>query len=160
MSRVALVLSQIVRAGMTAVIQALIILVVSLGLGVRVSAGVAGWVGVLAASALVATAFAGISHGIALIVRQEASMIGVANFVGLPLLFLSSTLLASGLIPAWMQWAARFNPVNWGVVAAREAVLPGTDWARIGVYLLLLGGLSAATAAFATRSFRAYQRTL
>jgi ABC-2 type transport system permease protein len=159
-SRAALVLSQIVRAGVTAVIQALIILVVALALGVRVSAGPGGWLVVLAASALVATAFAGISHGIALIVRQEASMIGVANFVGLPLLFLSSTLLAASLIPGWMRWGAKFNPVNWGVIAAREAVLPGTDWNQIAFYLLILLALSAVTAAFATWSFRVYQRTL
>jgi len=87
-------------------------------------------------------------------------MIGVANFVGLPLLFLSSTLLAQNLIPNWMKWAARFNPVNWGVNAAREAVLPGTDWVAIGWRLALLAGLTAVTAAFATWAFRAYQRTL
>ncbi len=159
-SRIALVLSQVVRSAITAVIQALVILVVALGLGVRVAAGAPGWLAVLGAAALVAAVFAGISHGIALIVRREESMIGIANFVGLPLLFLSSVLLARNLIPGWMRWGARFNPVDWGVRAAREAVLPGTSWATIGVYLALLLGLAAVTASFATWSFRAYQRTL
>jgi hypothetical protein len=59
-----------------------------------------------------------------------------------------------------MQTAAKFNPVDWGVRAAREVVLPGTDWAAVGGYLLLLFGLSVVTAAWATRTFRAYQRTL
>src|SRR5881398_3969164 len=42
-SRLAIVLSQIVRSALTAAIQAVIILVVSLALGVRVHTGVLGW---------------------------------------------------------------------------------------------------------------------
>ena len=87
-------------------------------------------------------------------------MIAVANFIGLPLLFLSSTLLATKQMPHWMQVATRFNPLNWGVIAAREPVLPGTDWASIGVHLGYLAALTVATTAFATWTFRAYQRTL
>ena len=105
-------------------------------------------------------AFAGLSQGIALLVRKEATMIAIANFIGLPLFFLSSTLISIRQIPHWMQTAAKFNPVNWGVIAAREVVLPGTDWNSVGLHLALLFALSVATAAFATWTFRAYQRTI
>jgi len=54
----------------------------------------------------------------------------------------------------------KFNPVNWGVVAAREVVLPGVDWGSVGLHLALLCGLTVATAAFATWTFRVYQRQL
>src|SRR5262252_5333934 len=80
-SRLAIVLSQVVRAGITAVLQALLLLVIGLGLGVRVHGGAAGWFVVFAASALLAMAFAGLSHGIALLVRREATMIATANFI-------------------------------------------------------------------------------
>jgi ABC-2 type transport system permease protein len=50
--------------------------------------------------------------------------------------------------------------VNWGVISAREVVLRGTDWAAVWLHLGLLFGLSVATAAFATSTFRAYQRTI
>ncbi|HEY7397131.1 MAG TPA: hypothetical protein VH538_02425, partial [Gaiellaceae bacterium] len=60
----------------------------------------------------------------------------------------------------WMQSAASFNPVDWGVRAAREVVLPNTDWASVGWHLLLLLGLTAVTAGWATSTFRAYQRSL
>ena len=50
-------------------------------------------------------------------------MIAVANFIGLPLLFLSSTMIARSQMPGWMQTVAKFNPVDWGVKAAREVVL-------------------------------------
>jgi ABC-2 type transport system permease protein len=159
-SRLSLVLSQIVRAALTAAIQALVILLVALALGVRVHEGAIGWVVVIVAAMLVTMPFAGISQGIALLTRREATMIAVANFIGLPLLFLSSTLLATSQMPRWMQVTTRFNPLNWGVVAARQAVLPGTDWTSIGLHMLYLAALTVVTTAFATWTFRAYQRTL
>jgi ABC-2 type transport system permease protein len=159
-SRLSLVLSQIVRAALTSAIQALVILLIALALGVHVHQGAIGWLVVLVAAMAVTMPFAAISQGIALLTRREATMIAVANFIGLPLLFLSSTLLATKQMPHWMQVATRFNPLNWGVVAAREAVLPGTDWSSIGLHLLYLAALTVVTTAFATWTFRAYQRTL
>jgi ABC-2 type transport system permease protein len=159
-SRFAVVLSQIVRSALTAAIQAVVILVVAVALGVRVHTGVAGWVVIILAAILVNSAFAGISQAIALLTRREATMIAIANFIGLPLLFLSTTMIARAQMPDWMQTAAKFNPVDWGVKAAREVVLPGTDWAEVAWYLMLLFALSAVTAAAATWTFRAYQRSL
>ena len=159
-SRLALVLSQVVRSAITAGLQALIILIVSLALGVHVHTTVLGWLVVIIAAMLVNSAFAGISQAIALATRREATMIAIANFIGLPLLFLSSTLLAEAQMPHWMRVLARFNPVNWGVEAARSVVLPGTDWGSVGWHLLYLAVLSAVTAGLATWTFRAYQRSL
>ena len=159
-SRLSIVLSQVVRAGLTAMVQALIILLVGLGLGVRVHGGAAGWVVVLVIGALVAMVFAGISHGIALLVRREATMIAAANFVGLPLMFLSSILVTRRVMPNWMQEVSRFNPVNWGVDAARNAFVADDHWGSVGVHLLLLLGMVVVTAGFATWTFRSYQRTL
>jgi ABC-2 type transport system permease protein len=159
-SRFSIVLSQIVRSALIAAIQALVILVVALALGVRVHTGALGWLVIVVAGVLVNSAFAGVSQAIALLTRREATMIAVANFIGLPLLFLSTTMIARAQMPGWMQSAARFNPVDWGVKAAREVVLPGTSWGTVCVYLALLLALSAVTAAWATSTFRAYQRSL
>jgi ABC-2 type transport system permease protein len=159
-SRVSLVVSQIVRSALTALIQGIVILLVSLALGVRVHAGVLGWVVVLLAAMLMNSAFAGISQGLALLTRKEATMIAIANFIGLPLFFLSSTLISFRQMPHWMRELGKFNPVNWGVVAAREVVLPGADWGSVGLHLALLAALTVATAGFATWTFRVYQRQL
>jgi ABC-2 type transport system permease protein len=159
-SRFAIILSQVVRAGLIAMFQALLLLLLGLALGVRVHGGVLGWVVVFAASALLAMAFAGFSHGIALLVRKEASMIAAANFVGLPLMFLSAILIPQRQMPHWIEELSRFNPVNWGVHAARNAVVVGGEWGPTGVYLLLLLAATAATSLFATWCFRAYQRSI
>jgi ABC-2 type transport system permease protein len=141
-SRLAIVLSQIVRSALTAAIQALVILLVSLALGVRIHTGILGWLVIILTAILVNSAFAGISQAIALLTRREATMIAKAQ------------------MPGWMQTAAKFNPVDWGVKAAREVVLPGTSWGPVGFYLMLLLLLSAITSAWATWTFRAYQRSL
>jgi ABC-2 type transport system permease protein len=159
-SRLAIVLSQVVRAGIIAVIQALLLLVIGLALGVRVHGGAPGWLVVLAASALLSMTFAGFSHGIALLVRKEASMIATANFVGLPLMFLSAILIPPRQMPHWIEVISRFNPVNWGVHAARNAVVAGGLWGASALHLLYLVVAAAATSLFATWCFRAYQRSI
>jgi ABC-2 type transport system permease protein len=159
-SRLSIVLSQVIRAGLTASIQALVILLVGLVLGVRVHAGVGGWIVVLVMGALVAMVFAGVSNAIALLVRNEATMIAAANFVGLPLVFLSATLIQKSVMPDWMSNLSRFNPVNWGVEATRDVVVVGGQWGDVGLYTLLLLALTAVTSGFATWTFRMYQRSL
>ena len=95
-------------------IQALILLLLGLALGVRVHGGVAGWFVVFAAAALLAMAFAGFSHGIALLVRKEASMIAAANFVGLPLMFISAILIPPRQMPHWIAGALALQPGELG----------------------------------------------
>jgi ABC-2 type transport system permease protein len=157
--RSAIVLSQLLRSGITSAIQGVIILVVCLGLGTS-NGGPVGWVLIVVAAMLVSAGFSGISQAVALLTRREATMIAVANFIGLPLMFFSAMLIDFDLIPPWMQWAARANPVQWAVDAAREPVLPSPDWGLVAISLLALTAFTAATAALATRTFRAYQRTL
>ena len=157
--RGAIVFGRILESSIVASLQAVLILVTGLFLGAT-NGGVTGWLVILLASFLVAAGFAGISHGVALRTRQEASMIAVAQFIGLPLLFFSSLLIARALIPAWMQDLSLLNPVEWAVRAARGEALPGTDWGEMGAFLLLLAAFAALTTAFATWSFRSYQRTL
>jgi ABC-2 type transport system permease protein len=157
--RSAIVFARLLQSAVVATIQAVIILVVGLFLGAT-NGGPLGWLVIMLAAFLVAAGFSGISNGIALLTRQEATMIAVANFIGLPLLFFSSILIAASLIPGWMETLSLANPVEWAVRAARAQALPNTDWGDIGLYLALLACFTALTGAFATRCFRSYQRTL
>ncbi len=157
--RSSLVFSQVLRSGITSVIQGVIILLVALPLGAG-NGGPLGWLVILVAGGLISACFAGVSQAVALLTRREATMIAVANFIGLPLMFFSAMLIDFDLIPRWMQWAARFNPVQWAVDAAREPVLASPNWGLVGLSLGLLVAVTAATSAFATWTFRVYQRTL
>jgi ABC-2 type transport system permease protein len=87
-------------------------------------------------------------------------MIAAANFVGLPLMFISAILIPQRQMPHWIEQLSRFNPVNWGVNAARNAILAGGHWGSSGLYLLYLLAATAVTSLFATWCFRAYQRSI
>jgi len=157
--RSSLVFSHVVRNAIQSSIQAVIVLLVALALGAH-NGGVVGWITIVLAGAFVAAGFSGMSTGIALLTRKEATMIAVANFIGLPLLFFSSILIARELIPGWMRALSLANPVEWAVLAAREPVLPGSSWSTVLAALAGLILFAIATGVFATWAFRSYQRTL
>lgn len=158
--RVSLIASHVIHNAIISVLQTIIILGLSWCLGARVERGVAGWLLIVLVGALVAASFSAISHGLALIVRREETLIAALNFFGLPLTFMSAILIAESLMPTWMQWVARFNPIHWSVVAARELSQSSTDWSTVGIYLGLLVAFVAGTTLLATRAFGAYRRTL
>ena len=105
-------------------------------------------------------AFAALSNGFALIMRHEEALIGAVQFIVLPLTFLSTTFLAANLMPGWIRHAASFNPVNWAVIAGRSATSASADWSLVAARAGLLAALLTACLVFATRAFRAYQRSV
>ena len=159
-SRFAIIFSQVVRAGLTAVIQALLLLLVGLALGVRVHGGVLGWLVVFAAAALLAMAFAG------LLARHRAARAqGGVDDRGRELHRPAADVPLvdphpADSMPHWIEVVSRFNPVNWGVRAARNAIVVGGHWGQSGLYLLMLLAAVAVSSLFATRCFRSYQRSI
>jgi ABC-2 type transporter len=75
--------------------------------------------------------FASLSNGLAVLTRERETLIGAVSMVVLPLTFLSSTLMQQRLLPDWVRWVARFNPVNWAVEAGRSAATQNADWSLI-----------------------------
>jgi len=53
---------------------------------------------------------------------QESTIIG-ANILQFPLLFVSSAFLPLSVMPGWIQTVAMFNPITYGVDAARALTL-------------------------------------
>jgi len=140
-------LGSIAQCVVSVVLQTLLIIGLALLMGAEVA-----HVGVLLlVAALLAAAFASLSNGLGVLMRQRESLIGAVSLLLLPLTFLSSALMQLSLAPGWIGTVAKFNPVDWAAVAARDP-----DLLRIG----LLAGLTLLSAWFATRAFAVYQRSL
>jgi ABC-2 type transport system permease protein len=158
--REALIAGRLVKEAVVVVIQSVIIVALALAVGASFPGGVGGVAVLFAVSALLGATFGALSNGFALIMRQEEALIGAVQFIVLPLTFLSTTFLATNLMPHWIQDASKFNPVNWAVVAGRAASSSSPDWgmvaSRAGFLVLLLG----AGLVFATRAFKSYQRSV
>ena len=159
-SRFAIILSQVVRAGITAMLQALLLLLVGLALGVRVHGGVA----------RLARRLRRIGpprHDVrrALARHRAARAPGGDHDRGGELHRPAADVPLGHPDPdngdaELDQAVSRFNPVNWGVQRRANAIVTGDDWSATGVYLLLLLAAAAVTSSFATWCFRSYQRSL
>ena len=73
--------------------------------------------------------FAAFSDAIALLAKQQTALIAISQLISFPLMFLSSAIMDTKLSPDWVGAVARFNPVEWAVVAGREALQTAPDWA-------------------------------
>jgi ABC-2 type transport system permease protein len=140
-------------------VQTLIVFGIAYVAGARFPGAGAGVAVTVAASALISLIIASFSDAVALLVRQQEALIGISQFIVLPMQFLSSSIMDTRLSPAWVRHVARYNPVDWAVVASRQSLSAATDWGAVWPRLGLLAALAGVMAWLATRAFGAYQRS-
>jgi ABC-2 type transport system permease protein len=145
---------------LTTMVQTLVIFGIGYAAGARFPAAGAGIPVTLLAAALIGMIIASFSNAVALLVRQQEALIGISQFIVLPLQFLSSGIMDTRLSPSWVREVAKFNPVDWAVVASREALSGGPDWGVVAGRLGLLAAVAAVLAFLAARAFRAYHRSI
>jgi ABC-2 type transport system permease protein len=141
-------------------LQSVIVAGLSLAVGGHFPNGIGGVAILVVVSMLLGASFASLSNALALVVRQRESLIGAVTSVTLPLTFLSTAFMQQTLVPHWIRVIAKFNPVNWAVQAGRSAATQHTNWNLVATRSGLLLVLLLISAWLATRSFRAYQRSI
>jgi ABC-2 type transport system permease protein len=155
--RGAMVIATLAYQAVQTLVQSLVVLAVALVAGVRFPGSVPGVGVTLLAAVLLALVFSAVSDAVALLTRTQATLVAISQFTTLPLMFLSSAVMDLGLAPGWVRAVAGYNPVEWAVVAAREALGLGTDWGTVWGHLGLLAATALVTGLLATRAFRAYR---
>lgn len=158
-SRGAMMVGTLTYQAIGTIIQTLVIFGVAFVAGARFPGGAVGVLLTILATVLLSLIFAAFSNAVALLARQQQALIGISQLITLPLMFLSSAVMDTALAPSWVQTAAKYNPVEWAVAAAREALQSGTDWGVVLIRLLLLVGGAVMMSVIATRAFRAYQQS-
>ena len=158
--RGAMMIGTLAYQALTTVLQTLVVIGIALAAGARFPGGVTGVAVTLLAAALISVIVASLSNALALLLRQQEALIGISQFIVLPLQFVSSAIMDTRFSPDWVRTVARYNPVDWAVVAARQTLSSGTDWGLVWSRLGLLVALAAVMAWLATRAFGSYQRSL
>lgn len=153
-TRVSIITSRVIASMVVLVIQALIIFTIAVIMGVNIATGVPGVLLAICLISLLGLGFAAFSNGLALLLRRPEPLIGVINFIALPTVFLSSTMMPSELLPGWLDTVRHFNPVDYAVVGVRDLVLTGYVWSDLWRSLLVLGAWAAAGITFGTLMFR------
>ena len=158
-SRGAVIAGRLLDVAAQAMVQALVLLLASFLVGARPHGGLVGVLLVMFASALLAIALASLSKGLALLLRNQEAVLGITNFILLPMVFLSSMILSHELMPHWIRVASAFNPVDWAVRVARGS-FEGSAWGEFGRELVQLTAFAAAGYFLALASLRKYQRSI
>jgi ABC-2 type transport system permease protein len=158
--RGALIAGRVAQGAVVIVVQSVIMVAIALAVGASFAGGVLGVIVLILLAALLGSALASLSNALALVTRQEESLIGAVTFLVLPLTFLSTALVNQDLMPGWMRTAADLNPVDWAIEAGRSATAASPDWGLIATDVGLLAALLVLCGALATRAFRSYQASV
>lgn len=151
-SRLALLLGRTLRDITTLVVQAAIIVVASLPLGLKLR--LPGILIAFALVALLALLVSSVSYAVALQIRSEDAFGGIVFSASLPLLLLSGVLLPMTLAPRWLQRLSDVNPLLYAVNGER-ALFANHIWdGDVIKGFAVIGTLSVVAIAVAVQGFR------
>jgi ABC-2 type transport system permease protein len=152
--RGALVLGKALSAGLRALPQALIIYVVAMLLGVRLSLNPLALLGALAIVLLGAACFATFSVIIACLLRSRERVMGIGQVLTMPLFFASSAIYPVSIMPPWLQVIARANPLSYMVDGLRALMLVNYPSANgLGLDAAVLVGVTTILIVLAARLY-------
>ncbi len=153
-TRVSIVLGRVFGSVSTLVVQALLIFLIAWIMGVDIAAGFPGVLLTVVIVTLLGLGFAGLSNGLAIVMKRPDPLIAFISFITLPLMFLSSAMMPGDLLPGWIQTAKMFNPVSHAVESVRSLVIVGYEWDVVLPDLLILAGIATFMVVWATFMFR------
>jgi ABC-2 type transport system permease protein len=149
-SRLALLLGRASRDILNLLVQALILILLSLPFGLSVHP--LGVLIMLVLLALVALLFASLAYSCALWLKSEDSFAPLMFTATLPLLLLSGVLLPMSLAPAWLRDIALVNPLGYAVDAGRALFLDHIGDVSVVKGLAIMAALALVAVVWAARS--------
>lgn len=147
--RAALVTGKAFAAGVRAVAQAVVVVIVAALLGVGMTWNPLKLLGVVVVVVLGAAFFACLSVTIAGIVLKRDRLMGIGQAITMPLFFASNALYPVELMPGWVRAISTVNPLSYEVSALRGLLigLPTNYWLDFGVLIgAAVVGICAASA--------------
>ncbi|MFD0690052.1 ABC transporter permease [Actinomadura fibrosa] len=151
-SRTALLLGRVLRDTAVISVQALVLLVTGVAMGLRApAAGIA--VGLAFVVAL-AVSIASLSYVLAMRTRSEDAFAPLLSTVTLPLMLLSGILLPMSMAPGWLDAASRCTPFRYVVDGARSAFSGDYASAAVAEGALVTAVLLVVSVVLGARRFR------
>jgi ABC-2 type transport system permease protein len=152
LSRLALPLGRILRDVVVLLIQALLLVLIALPMGLRPS--LPGLLLVLALLVLLGLCIASCSYALALLFKDENGLSSFLNTLTLPLFLLSGIYLPLTLAPAILRMLGNFNPLAYAVNAARALFLGNmSSWSVVEGFGII-GILAILALIWVTRAFQ------
>jgi len=137
-NRLSLVVSRFAYVLLVSSAQSVLILAMAYALGVRVATGLGGIAMILAVGVLFGIGLVSVSMILAFSIKRHGEFFTLIGFMALPLIFLSSALAPTSVMPPWMRALAQLNPMTYAVDATRSLVIYGWDWTLVGAMIAAL----------------------
>ena len=147
-SRGAIVLGPIIAGAMVLGLQATLVVLVGLLMGLEAATGTLGLLAIIGIAMFIGTGFAGFTVAAALN-SGNAAATNASGFIFFPLTFLAPSFVPLDLLDGWLKIAARFNPITYVLEAMRDIVNVGWNGTSLGqaaLACLIMGGFMYALA--------------
>ena len=122
-SRGALVTGKALAGGLRSLVQATMVYLLALVMGVHLRLDPVSIVAVAAVVVMGSAAFATFSLVIACLVRTRERFMGIGQILTMPLFFASSAVYPLSIMPDWLKVMAQVNPLTYQVDALRSLML-------------------------------------
>jgi len=154
-TRISVIAGRVIATVVVLLIQALIIIILALIMGVHFKTGVPGVLFTFLLLSLLGLGFAAFSNGLALLLKRQENVMAVTNLLTMPLMFLSSLMMPATLLPGWLNTVRQINPIDYAVVGARDLISNGYIWHDLWLSFVVLAALAVVGVTFGTLMFRA-----
>jgi len=135
--RLSVVVGKALAAGVRGIFQGVMIFALALIIGVNLRFDPLDVAGVFVVVVLFAMCFAAFSMTLASILKTRDRMMGIGQAITIPLFFGSNAIYPVSLMPVWLQYISKFNPLSYVVDAMRSMLLTG-DYSGMPVDILAL----------------------
>ncbi len=153
-SREALVAGKALAGGLRALVQAFVVYLAAVLIGIHLRWELPSLVGVALVVVLGAAGFATFSLIVACVVRTRERFMGIGQVLTMPLFFASSAIYPISLMPGWLQVFAHLNPLTYQVDALRALMIDGgPSTYPIPLDIAVLAGTVVVLVAIASRLY-------
>jgi ABC-2 type transport system permease protein len=136
------------------VLQGTLVVVVAVLMGARPKTGVVGVLVMLFTAACFGIVWAGLSNIVALRTKNSEMTMMLGILLTFPLLFMSTAMMPSALLPSWLETVGKFNPVTYVINTARDFMNFGYSWMEFGKAIGVIALVGLFTLTGATRAFK------
>jgi ABC-2 type transport system permease protein len=151
--RLAIVLGKASGAATRALAQATVLLCVIAIARIDLRWSVQGVVGALVLLLLGTASFACLSMVLAALLKTRERFMGIGQLVMMPLFFASSALYPIAIMPAWLRYIARVNPLTYEVHGIRQMLLGVSQGGTLWLDFLVVCLFFTAMAGFAAKLY-------
>jgi ABC-2 type transport system permease protein len=153
-ARSALVTGKALAGGLRSLVQAAMVYIVAVLIGVHLRLDPLSVIGVILVVVIGSAAFATFSLVIACLVRTRERFMGIGQVLTMPLFFASSAIYPISIMPGWLKVVAQVNPLTYQVDALRGLMIQGAvESFPLGLDFAVLIGTTLVLIAIAARLY-------